>query len=157
VAELCLTACVLLVFCYGWQGPLVSHASMEQLFLFPSTVTLSIASTRLYRSLTNFPSLSSRTIFFHLILLRAHRFLCRCSVRDLDNTGKSARSITNSEHAPFRHVSTNQLDVTVHRAYEEYPMKQTNHCDSYPSSDVQLPDKPREIKFDDIMEGRAEK
>jgi hypothetical protein len=47
------------------------------------------------------------------------------------------------------------LEVTVHKAYEEYPMSQMNH---YPSSDAQLSDKPPdEHGSDDNVEGRDEK
>jgi|HubBroStandDraft_1064217.scaffolds.fasta_scaffold423140_2 hypothetical protein len=42
------------------------------------------------------------------------------------------------------------VEVTVHKAYEEYPMSQMNRSGSYPSSDAQLADKPpRELGLDD--------
>jgi hypothetical protein len=51
------------------------------------------------------------------------------------------------------------LDITVHTAYEEYPMSPMDHCDSYVNSDAQLADsdKPHKINFDDNLEGREEK
>jgi hypothetical protein len=49
------------------------------------------------------------------------------------------------------------LEVTVDKAYEEYPMSQMNRCGSYPS-DAQLADKrPYELGLDDNVEGRDEK
>ena len=93
-------------------------------------------------------------MFFHLTLLHAHRFPCHCSVQDSDGLIRSARSTSNCRHAP-RHLSTNRLEVTVHKAYEEH----TNHYASFSSPDVQLPDnlKPNEIKLDKNMEDREEK
>ena len=42
------------------------------------------------------------------------------------------------------------VEVTVHKAYEEYPMSQMNRSGSYPSSDAQQADKPpRELGLDD--------
>jgi hypothetical protein len=49
------------------------------------------------------------------------------------------------------------LDVTVHKAYEEYPTSQMNSCGSNPSSDAQLADKPHELGLDDDVYGRDEK
>ncbi len=44
----------------------------------------------------------------------------------------------------------------MHRAYEEYPMSQMNHCGSYPS-DGQLADKqPYELGLDDNVERQEE-
>jgi hypothetical protein len=52
------------------------------------------------------------------------------------------------------------LEVTVHNAYEKYPMSQTNRCGSYPtgSSDAQLAfGSPQELGLDDNIQGRDEK
>ena len=47
-------------------------------------------------------------------------------------------------------IPPNQLEVTVHKAYEEYPMSQMNRCGSLPSSDAQVADKPpHELGLDD--------
>jgi hypothetical protein len=89
-------------------------------------------------------------------LLRAHRSLCHYSAQDLDNPVRSARSTSIGRHAPFRHAFSNRLEVTVHKAYEEHTMSQTDHYASYPSSDVQLPDKPHEINLDVNIEDRAD-
>jgi hypothetical protein len=46
----------------------------------------------------------------------------------------------------------------VHTSYhEEYPMSPMNHYDSYPCSDAQSTDKPRELVSDDNVEGCDEK
>jgi hypothetical protein len=78
----------------------------------------------------------------------------------LEESLRTARSI--SKRGPFVHVVTsNRLEVTVHRDYEEHPMPEANQFTSYPSSDTQLKDKPHELSFDDntsnTIEDRAEK
>jgi hypothetical protein len=49
------------------------------------------------------------------------------------------------------HIPSNRVEVTVHKAYEEYSMSQMNRSVSYPSSDAQLADKPphAELGLDD--------
>ena len=43
----------------------------------------------------------------------------------------------------------------VDRAFHvEYPISQTNHYESYPSSNEQLTDQPQELSVDDNVEGR---
>lgn len=37
----------------------------------------------------------------------------------------------------------------MHKAFEEHPTSQTDDYVSYPGSNVQIPDKPHEIHFDD--------
>lgn len=54
-------------------------------------------------------------------------------------------------HMPSR------LEVTVHTAYEEYPMSPTNQCALHLSSDAQLTDKPHELSFDESVEVREGK
>jgi hypothetical protein len=130
------------------------------MFLVPSLVALSISTTRLYRNLAEFSSPPESYDFIPLNFFSALTFfLCQCSIQDTDNTPRSARSITNSRNAPFVHVSSNRMAVTVHRAYEEHPMSHTSHYSSNPRSDVQLQDsdKRHEITFDDSMDDRAEK
>jgi hypothetical protein len=84
--------------------------------------------------------------------------LCHCSIQDSDNARRNACSFTNSKQAPFVHVSSNRLEVTVHRAYEEHPMSHTSRYSSHPS-EVQLQDldKRHEITFDDSMDDRVKK
>jgi len=109
-------------------------------------------------------SLSDRFFFFSRVVryssiqfFSALTVDCHNSAHDLDSHLRSSRSISNSRHTPFGQISSNRLEVTVHKAYEEHSMSQTNHYASYPSSDVQLPDKPLEISFDDNTEDRPEK
>lgn len=55
-------------------------------------------------------------------------------------------------------MPSNRVEVTVHKAYEEYPLSQMNGCGSYPSSDPQLAEKPpHELDLEDNVEGRDEK
>lgn len=130
-------------------------------------VTLVISSTRLYRSLANFSAPVDSYDILPFNYFFALTVVCQRSAQlDLeisDNHLKTTRSIRNSRRGgPFVHVvSSNRLEVTVHRDYEEHPMPETNQF-SYPSSDAQLADKPhRIISFDgntnSTMEDRPEK
>jgi hypothetical protein len=51
------------------------------------------------------------------------------------------------------HKLSNQLEVTVHTAYEEHPVSHETRCDAYPGSDGQLADKPDELNVDGKVEG----
>ena len=51
--------------------------------------------------------------------------------------------VSNIKDPSIVHIPSNRLEVSVHKAYEEYPMSAVNLSDSYPSSDAQLADKPR--------------
>jgi hypothetical protein len=54
------------------------------------------------------------------------------------------------------HKLSEQLEVTVHTAYEEHPMSHKTHCDAYPGSDGQLANnlKPDQLSVDGKVEGR---
>src|SRR6267154_6553275 len=99
-----------------------------------------------------------RTIFFHSpCSLFAHCSLSHPSGPDSSNpnTPKSNRLVSTTKDTSIVHIPSNRLEVTVHRAYEEYPMSQMSR---YPSSDAQVADKtPHEIVLDDSVEGRDEK
>jgi hypothetical protein len=51
--------------------------------------------------------------------------------------------VSNNKDSSIVHIASNRLEVSVHKAYEEYPMAPMNSSGSYPSSDAQLADKPR--------------
>jgi len=68
--------------------------------------------------------------------------------------------VSNTKNSSIVHttIPSNRLEVTAHKAYEEYPMSQMNRCGSDPSSDAQLTDKPtHELDLGDNVEGRNER
>jgi hypothetical protein len=91
--------------------------------------------------------------FFHSILLHAHCSSSQRSVPDSSGQQRSNRFLSNNKDTSIVHIPSNRLEVTVHKAYDEYPMSQTNHYGSYPSSDTQLPNKSHELGSDENVEG----
>jgi hypothetical protein len=67
--------------------------------------------------------------------------------------------VSNSKQSSVVHKLSDQLEVTVHTAYEEHPMSRKAHCDVYPGSDGRLADKPDELSLesDGKVEGGEEK
>jgi len=113
------------------------------LFLLPAHITLVIAATRTYRALQYYASTPPNT-----------------TGPNSSNRPKSNRivSSTGTKKPSVVHIPSNRLEVTVHRAYEEYSMSQMNGCDSYPSSDAQLADKsPHELDDNIDLGGPHEK
>jgi len=116
--------------------------SLNVLFLVPSMVAIIIAATRTYRSLVH----SASPPDFHL------------GEPDSPNAQKTKCLVSHTKDSSVVRIPSNQLGVMVHRAYhEEFPMSQTKHHGSYPSSDAQFTDKPQELGSDDDLEGGDEK
>jgi len=115
---------------------------LNLLFLVPSMVAIIIAATRMYRSLIQ----SASPTDIHL------------GEPSSPSLQKTERLVSHTKDSSVVHIPSNQLEVTVHRAYHgEYPMSQTNHYSSYVSSDAQLTDKPHELGLGDNVESCDEK
>jgi hypothetical protein len=102
---------------------------------------------------------SRGTIFFHSpCSLFAHCPLSYPSGPVTSNPPKSSRLVSSSaKDSTVVHIPSDRLEVTVHKAYEEYPMSHMDTHGSYPS-DAHLADKPsHELGLDDNVEGRGEK
>lgn len=147
-----------------------SRVTYTQLFLLPSMVTIVIAATRTYRALSIYATTPSNTGYDFLPILYAHCPLTGTvlypsgpsgpngpsgpSGSDSSTLAKSNRLVSsstkNSAAAAVVNIPSNRLEVTVHKAYEEYPMA---HISRYPSSDAQLADKP---PHDFVLEVNAE-
>lgn len=50
--------------------------------------------------------------------------------------------VSGTNESSIVHIPSNRLEVTVHKAYEEYPMSDINRYGSHTSSDAQLANKP---------------
>ena len=82
-----------------------------------------------------------RTVFFHLHTRRSLNFpsgphTSNSNLRKGSRMGLGSTTKDSIVHIP---ISSNRMEVTVHKAYEEYPMSKMS---SHPSSDAQLADKP---------------
>ena len=77
---------------------------------------------------------------------------------DSPNLLRTKRLVSHNKDSSVVNMSSNRLEVTVHKVYrEEYPMSQTNHNGSYPSPDAQSTDKPHELGLDENVEGGDER
>lgn len=118
-----------------------ANEAYKSLFLLPSLITIVIAATRTYRTLTYYASTPPNT-----------------TGPNSSTLPTSNRFASSTKNSTIVHIPSNRLEVTVHSAYEEYSMSQMNGCDSYPSPDAQLADKsPHEFSLDDNIEDRDEK
>jgi len=114
------------------------NAPLEQMFLMPSLITMSIVATRMYRSLADF-------------------FADTGDGSDNDNPPPKVERVV-----PItKRISTISLPmVAVYTSHEhaQFSASQTGHYVSYMSSDAQIDDdlKPRGLNLDDDIERDAE-
>ncbi|KAN0112031.1 hypothetical protein V8E52_007948 [Russula decolorans] len=99
------------------------------IFLFPSTVMTVIATTRMHRSLQSFAPPSTIA-----------------PGSNDDQKTRNSRLVSKTKNPSVVRIPPNQLEVSVHTAYEEYPMSQMERCGPNPN-------KPRELDIDDKSEG----
>jgi hypothetical protein len=85
---------------------------------------------------------------FQSILLHAHCCLCHLSApgSNDDQKTRNSRLVSKTKNPSVVRIPPNQLEVSVHTAYEEYPMSQMEHCGPNP-------DKRRELDIDDKVKG----
>ncbi|KAH9967683.1 hypothetical protein BJV74DRAFT_277454 [Russula compacta] len=79
---------------------------LDVMFMIPSLITMAIASTRMYRTLTD--------------------FTCRPIELALDSPQGSGPSIPKFVQTPTTKNTLNQTEITVHTAYVQYPRPQTS-------------------------------
>ncbi|KAI0281025.1 hypothetical protein BGY98DRAFT_960589 [Russula aff. rugulosa BPL654] len=91
------------------------------MFMMPSLVAMTIAATRIYRSLSHFAS--------------------PLNTANDSETGNASRQrsshlASTNKDTPVVHITSDRLEVSVHTSYEEHPMSQ-------------LADKPHELGSED--------
>ncbi|KAI9441046.1 hypothetical protein F5148DRAFT_829760 [Russula earlei] len=108
------------------------------MFQTPALITMSIAATRMYRSLSDFSSRGSTSLDY------------------TKSTGLSGSSDNNRVRvAP---IQLNPMEVSVHTDSEQYPASQVGQYASFVITDGQLGDKPHGLDVeDDVESGHAEK
>jgi len=106
------------------------------MFFLPGQITLSIAATRMYRSLADFVSTD--------ITKGSDRS------RRIGHTGANAKS---SSTIP---MPLHRMEVAVHTSYEQYSTAQTGQHVSYVGMDGQPHDKSQGLSFDSNLESGAE-
>jgi hypothetical protein len=105
------------------------------MFQMPLLITLSIAATRLYRSLAEFVSGSTGMYESPFSFVFSHR--SRCSSAQ-ENEGDL--TTLRATWTPAVHLRPNQINVTVHTIYEQRMASQVSHHSSHIGIDGQLSD-----------------
>ena len=108
--------------------------SYTQLFAIPAVITIVIAGTRMYRALTYYGSTPPNTTY-DILSLSMLAVLSHPSVPNSFNFPRSSRMVSGTKNSSIVQIPFNRLplEVTVHKAYEEYPMSQMNRCGSIPA------------------------
>jgi hypothetical protein len=126
------------------KGPCVSlHVFAVQMFQFPWMISISIAATRMYRSLTDF--VSGVSDMYGISLFRSFFSSAYCCYRYPHGTeaspqGASGTTLKFSQNAVVQPLK--QLEVAVHSTKEWYPMAQLSADGSYASTDGPVTPKP---------------
>ncbi|KAH9962368.1 hypothetical protein BC827DRAFT_1154908 [Russula dissimulans] len=127
-------------------------AAFDLMFLMPSLITMSIAATRMYRSLSDFGF--SVDMYGGLIpsLSGTHFCVRRCSGNSSDNSQK--RLATNAKWTTTIPLSPNRMEVAIHTSYESSTSPTAQYV-AYMTSDGQNGNKPREINLNNDVESNA--
>ena len=92
------------------------------MFQMPLLITLSIAATRLYRSLAEFVSGSTGMYESSFSLVFSHRSHCSSAQQNEGDITTLRATWT-----PAVHLRSNQINVTVHTIYEQQMTSQMSH------------------------------
>jgi len=115
--------------CLNLNGP------FNSMFQIPSVVALSIAATRIYRSLVDYAS------------------GCTEYLNEPDSVRASGRIERKANTAPFTPIPLSRVEVAINRTYEGDQMLQTSQHGSLISIEGQVCEKPiRQLGLDDDVE-----
>jgi hypothetical protein len=120
-----------------------------------------MATTRMYRSLSDFINFRDMygIVLFHPS--SAHRISCHSSAQELEGLSQHRCSVGEPQMVPgvCIHPGRMSSEVTVHNAYGEYPtrMSRASGNDSCLSIAMQPRDGPHDLNTDYDVEGRKEK
>ena len=117
------------------------HTKMFQL---PSAITMSIAATRMYRSLSDFVS---GTTDMYDITFFSSPALCRFFSSASDNLPKIEGKSSTLKWNRSLPIAFNQIEVTVDTTDEQYPISQTSPNDMCKSTMEQSCDQPDGYKL----------
>jgi hypothetical protein len=124
---------------------------MTQMFLMPWLIIISIAATRMYRSLVDFISSTDMYGILSSVILCAHRRRCPRSTRDPERPQRIVRNDANATLTRTISISPDRMEVVVHLAREQHPTSQTG-SDITLDANGQLPEKPHVPSLDEDLE-----
>ena len=118
------------------------------MFVLPSLVTLTIAATRIYRSLSDFASHPNTYEIIFIQIVFTLTGLCHRSANDFESGNpswqRSSRLVSTNKDTAVVHIPSDRLEVSMHTTHEEHPMSH-------------LADKPHELGFGDDVEDQEGK
>ena len=134
-------------------------ALQRQMFDLPAVITISIAATRIYRSLVDFlmetygpVRRNSSPFFWHSRLSMSSKSNC-----DRTNTSRPiAVAISKSSRVPVQSITVETVEVAEHKTYGQYRMSQTNQDASPIRGEGSLCDKPAGLRLDCAVERGAD-
>ena len=111
------------------------------MFQLPSVVTMTIAATRMYRSLTDFASCA--TDMYQILTSLSSPLLtcCRRLYRASSNLPKGHTKVSNMQWNVAMPVD--RIEVTVDSTDEQYQISGTSRHDPYSNAEEQLYEKPQ--------------
>ena len=111
------------------------------MFQLPSVVTMTIAATRMYRSLTDFAS--SATDMYQILTFLSSPLLtcCRRLYSASSNLPKGHTKVSNMQWNVAMPVD--RIEVTVDSTDEQYQISGTSRHDPYSNAEEQLCEKPQ--------------
>ena len=129
-----------------------------QMFQTPALIVMSIAATRMYRSLTDFTSTSGYYASRLFRCSHAKRDRCRSSLHTSQiQSGRTMKS--DPRRISSAPIPLDRLEVAVHRSSEEYPQANMGQYVSYGtySADSQSHDKPLVLSLSNDLENGVKK
>jgi hypothetical protein len=128
------------------------------MFSMPALITMSIAATRMYRSLADFV-LDDVYGVHSFNCSWTHSGQCLLSRKGLDNFQITGGTVPNVKWTTSMTIPPNQVEVTVNRdTYERWQSPaQTDPYVSFINIDGQLGDNPRGLNLDHDVESNVEK
>jgi len=109
--------------------------AFNMMFMVPSLITMSVAATRMYRSLADFTSATE-------------------VIMDSETPHRMGHALLNSKSTLTSSTSPKRMEVVVHTAHEQYPTTLTNQ-DAHNDRPERLYDKPHSVDQDDDVERRV--
>jgi hypothetical protein len=117
------------------QGKLL-YVSATQLFQLPSGITMSIAATRMYRSLSDFVS-STTEMYDILSIFSSHVRMTRWLCSAYDDPPKCDSKVSELKWNQSAPIAFNQIEVTVDTGHEQSQRSWVSRHDLYKSKEEQ--------------------
>ena len=124
----------------------------KQMFLMPSLVLMTITSTRMYRSLSDFNSATEVYEFFFSVIYCPHCDLYHRSAMDSETLPRVVRAVGKLEFSPRTPSQLTEVVVHIHNDQHQTTLTDHDSHDTGNDRPEQLHDKPHSLSFDNDVE-----